>query len=180
MERLLPQFVVPEKLIHPVNANWMIYTFTMCLDSFIHEYRNQKYLDPRIMKKVMTKIHGQENAGREDDNFFTGVEDTVKLTIDKQHSLIIKDQDDRRMTDRLKKQTTMAMPTPFGKNDKNHPGESKMVSSHLTNQLKMKPPDYRWCEDESLFEDSIRHKKLWVDSFFMLAIIWSFGSLLKE
>lgn len=56
MERLLPKFVIPEKLMHPLTASWVIYTFTMTLDSFIHEYRNQKYLDTRTMNKIMANI----------------------------------------------------------------------------------------------------------------------------
>ena len=44
----------------------------------------------------------------------------------------------------------------------------------------MKAPDYRWCDEEALFFNSIKNKSLWVDSFFMYAIIWAFGSILNK
>ena len=43
---------------------------------------------------------------------------------------------------------------------------------------KVKPPDYRWAEEDNLFEDSLKYKKLWIDSFFVYALVWAFGSLL--
>ena len=48
------------------------------------------------------------------------------------------------------------------------------------NQVKLKPPEVEWVEDEALLEKSIRHKKQWIDSFFIYSLIWSLGSMLKE
>ena len=31
-----------------------------------------------------------------------------------------------------------------------------------------------------MFESSIKHKQLWIDSFFIFALIWAFGSLLSS
>ena len=45
---------------------------------------------------------------------------------------------------------------------------------------KMKVPDYKWCEEDTLFEHSIRNKDLWVDSLFIFAIIWTFGSVMTD
>lgn len=47
-------------------------------------------------------------------------------------------------------------------------------------QTKVRPPEYRWSEDDLLLENSIKHKELWVDSFFIFALIWAFGALLTK
>lgn len=46
--------------------------------------------------------------------------------------------------------------------------------------VKIKVPDYKWCEEEITFENSVRYKALWVDSLFILAIIWTFGSIMTD
>ena len=56
----------------------------------------------------------------------------------------------------------------------------KVISNTLGATVKVKSPEYKWSEEEILFENSIRHKELWVDSFFIYAIIWAFGSILTE
>ena len=45
---------------------------------------------------------------------------------------------------------------------------------------KMKTPNYNWVESETLIEFSIKFKDQWVDSFFIFALVWSFGSILNE
>ena len=45
---------------------------------------------------------------------------------------------------------------------------------------KVKVPDYKWSEDDKSFENSIRYKNLWVDSLFIYALVWSFGSILTD
>ena len=54
------------------------------------------------------------------------------------------------------------------------------IANTLLSTVKIRPPEYRWCDDESLFENSIKHKQLWIDSFFIFALIWAFGSLLSS
>jgi hypothetical protein len=49
-----------------------------------------------------------------------------------------------------------------------------------SHNVKLKSPDYEWVENEYLFEQSIRNKNQWIDSFVIYALIWSFGSILKE
>ena len=177
---IIPKFVVPEKLIHPLSTPWLVYTFTMVLDSFIQDYRNAKYTDKRVMKRVMQKI--EEEIVSDTTSGIHGVEDTVLLTFNKQQSFTNEGQQQdikenfRRMTT-VSKQGMTAFLDPKGSQNLTN---NAIVSSHLTSQIKIRPPDYRWCEDEQQFENSIRFKKLWVDSFFVLAVIWSVGSLLNE
>lgn len=53
-------FMVPEKLIYPITHSWSIMTFIRIFDSLIHQYRSEKYLDPKIMKKVNAKISAEK------------------------------------------------------------------------------------------------------------------------
>lgn len=50
----------------------------------------------------------------------------------------------------------------------------------LITTTKIRPPEYRWCDEETPFENSIRFKQLMVDSFFMYSLIWAFGSFLTR
>ena len=43
-----------------------------------------------------------------------------------------------------------------------------------------KPPEFQFLDSEQSFEESIRHKDLWIDAFFLKSLIWSFGSCLNE
>ena len=54
------------------------------------------------------------------------------------------------------------------------------ISNTLLSTVKIRPPEYRWCDDDLLFESSIKYKQLWIDSFFIFALIWAFGSLLNS
>ena len=54
------------------------------------------------------------------------------------------------------------------------------TANSVISQAKVKSPEYKWTEDEALFESSIRFKKLWIDSFFIYALIWAFGSILTD
>ena len=47
-------------------------------------------------------------------------------------------------------------------------------------QTKLRPPDYRWVDEEATFENSVQHKELFVDSCFLYALIWTFGSVLTQ
>ena len=44
----------------------------------------------------------------------------------------------------------------------------------------IRPSEFRFCELDHLVEQSIRSKDLWIDCFFVYALVWSFGSILKE
>ena len=54
----------------------------------------------------------------------------------------------------------------------------KTLANTIVSTDKVRPPDYRWCDEEAALENSLRHKQLWVDSFFVYALVWGFGSLL--
>ena len=58
--------------------------------------------------------------------------------------------------------------------------DNKKTVNTLVSQTKIKSPDYRWAEDETLFESSIKLKEFWIDHFFLCAIIWTFSSILNE
>lgn len=47
-------------------------------------------------------------------------------------------------------------------------------------ETKQKPPEHFFSESDQMFENSVRHKNYWIDSFFLCALIWAFGSLLNE
>ena len=44
----------------------------------------------------------------------------------------------------------------------------------------LKVPDYKWSEEDAMFESSVKYKEVWMDFFFMSAFIWTFGSILNE
>ena len=43
-----------------------------------------------------------------------------------------------------------------------------------------KPPDYNFRDNDILFENSIKMKKLWIDSMFVYSLLLSLGSMLTE
>ena len=55
---------------------------------------------------------------------------------------------------------------------------SKLSTHTQASVQKIKVPDYRWVEEEAAFENSIRNKDLWIDSMFIQALIWTFGSIM--
>ena len=59
-------------------------------------------------------------------------------------------------------------------------GLRKKQFNSLLSQTKVRPPDYRWCDEEPIFEASISQKQLWIDSFFIYSLIWAFGSILTH
>ena len=44
----------------------------------------------------------------------------------------------------------------------------------------MRPPEHTFIENDFLFEQSVRHKNMWIDSFFLYSLIWAFGSILTD
>ena len=47
-------------------------------------------------------------------------------------------------------------------------------------EIKVRQPEHKYFEADFTFEQSIRNKNLWVDSFFLYSLVWAFGSLLNE
>lgn len=43
-----------------------------------------------------------------------------------------------------------------------------------------KPPDYNFRDNDIVFENSIKMKKLWIDSMFLYSLLLSLGSMLTE
>ena len=44
----------------------------------------------------------------------------------------------------------------------------------------MRPPEHTFIENDFLFEQSVRHKNMWIDSFFLYSLIWAFGSIVTD
>lgn len=57
---------------------------------------------------------------------------------------------------------------------------SKIVKISKDDMPRIKPPEHSWIENDVLFEQSLKTKNLWIDSFLIYAIVWSFGSHLNE
>ena len=56
MSEIFENFFHPEHLIYPVTPQWAIVTFIRLFDSLIHQYRNEKYADDRVMRKIFNRI----------------------------------------------------------------------------------------------------------------------------
>ena len=54
------------------------------------------------------------------------------------------------------------------------------VVNTLVATTKIKAPDYKWADDETMLENSVKYKEYWVDHFFLCALIWTFGSIFNE
>lgn len=91
----------------------------------------------------------------------------------------------QQLMSNLQRQTTVGPARLVGQN----PGSSlryqqlsrkKTFANSLLSITKIRPPDYNWCDEEPIFEQSIANKQLWVDSFFLYALVWAFGSILTN
>ena len=58
------------------------------------------------------------------------------------------------------------------------PDMPEIVGMQVENRVK--PPEHNFIDSEADFESSIRNKNIWIDSFFTIALIWAFGSVLNE
>ena len=162
----------PSKLIYSVTPHWAIMTFIKVLDAMLFEYRNKRYTEERIMKKVMAKLyqeaHGSASGLNSDDN------QSASLSSGRKTSRLGKTSPKS-----TKKIITAPAVKRLGTMISKAPNNKSMMSPKNSSRSKIKVPNYSWAEDDFAFENSLRHKKLWVDSLFIYALEWAFGSILK-
>lgn len=60
ISEILENFFHPEHLIYPLMPSWAITTFVRLFDSLIFQYRNEKYNDMRILKKIYNRMAIEE------------------------------------------------------------------------------------------------------------------------
>ena len=60
ISEILENFFHPEHLIYPLMPSWALTTFIRLFDSLIYQYRNDKYNDMRILKKIYNRIAIEE------------------------------------------------------------------------------------------------------------------------
>ena len=56
--QIFEQWLKPDNMIYPMSQQWAIKTFIMIMDSLIADYRRPKFMDEKIIKKVLLKIQG--------------------------------------------------------------------------------------------------------------------------
>ena len=59
-------------------------------------------------------------------------------------------------------------------------GKGRKTSHRVEKEERLRPPEHSFIENDFLFEQSVRHKNMWIDSFFLYSLTWAFGSILTE